>query len=395
VAKLPPDRQGLFIDVLGQQADAAAQPALLAIAKSGEKTVRVAAIRALVQIGSASLAPALVQLLGDSEREIAQAAQDGLAALPGNQVDAAVTAMLAGTETSLRLEGIGLVGRRRMTSAMPAILKATGDATQQVRLAAIKALGDLAGQAELPALLNLLLNAKDAQDMEAAEQALAAVCARSDEASIEKLSGQLAQAQPAQKCALLRVLRTAAGDRALPTVRAAVKDSNAEVHSAAVRILCEWKIAEVAPDLLELAKSSANANEQTLCLRAYIGLAGVRGVPGPEKMSICKQAAAMVQRDAEKKLLLGVLAGITTAESLALVTPYLDTPAIAEEACSAAVTIAEKIGGSRGLPAVTAAMQKVVQVTKNADLANRANAVLKGAPPKPAEKAKGAGKKKK
>jgi len=56
------------------------------------------------------------------------------------------------------------------------------------------------------------------------------------------------------------------------------------------------------------------------------------------------------------------------------------------------VTLVEKPRAREMLPET---MKKVVQVTKNTDLANRANAVLKGAPPKPAEKAKGAGKKKK
>ena len=51
----------------------------------------------------------LIGLLGDSDREIAQTAQESLAALPGAQVDAAVMAMLAGTAAVYTLGVLQLV----------------------------------------------------------------------------------------------------------------------------------------------------------------------------------------------------------------------------------------------------------------------------------------------
>jgi HEAT repeat protein len=83
LGKLPADKQILLIQTLGKRADALALPALFAAAKSGDKAVRVAAIRALPEIGDASAAPVLKELLKDSDKEIAQAAQESLAGLPG------------------------------------------------------------------------------------------------------------------------------------------------------------------------------------------------------------------------------------------------------------------------------------------------------------------------
>lgn len=79
---LPADSQILIIWALGKRADPAALPALFAAAKSGEKPVRIAAIRALPQIGDASAAPVLKALSTDPDGEISQAAKESLAALP-------------------------------------------------------------------------------------------------------------------------------------------------------------------------------------------------------------------------------------------------------------------------------------------------------------------------
>ncbi len=65
--KLPADNQILVIQTLGKRADAAASPALFALARRGAKSVRVAAIRSLSQIGDASAVPVLVELLNDAQ----------------------------------------------------------------------------------------------------------------------------------------------------------------------------------------------------------------------------------------------------------------------------------------------------------------------------------------
>ena len=53
LAKVPAERQILLCNVLGKRGDAAALPALLGLAKAGDKAARVAAIRAATEIGNA------------------------------------------------------------------------------------------------------------------------------------------------------------------------------------------------------------------------------------------------------------------------------------------------------------------------------------------------------
>ena len=76
-----------------------------------------------------------------------------------------------------------------------------------LRLAALKAVGETAAAADVAALVDLLVKAKDAKDRGAAEPALAAVCQRLPDknAAADKLAAAMAAASPEAKPALLRV----------------------------------------------------------------------------------------------------------------------------------------------------------------------------------------------
>ena len=378
IAKLPADNQILVIQTLGKRADPAALPALFALAKGGDKTgVRLAAIRALSAIGHASAVPVLVGLFADADRQISEAARESLAGLPGEQTDAAVMAMFNSSDTSQRLTALELIGRRRMTASVPILLKAAGGADPQVRPAAIKMVGELGGPDQLPVLLDLLMGTKATQDVEAAEQALSDIFARADnpQSYTDKITGLLAQAQPAQKGVLLRILSTIGGPDALKAVRAAVDDPNAEVRAAAIRALGRWKGADAAPDLLRLAKTSPDPSGRIAALRGYIGLVRDESLSTENKLAMCKEAAAMIQRDEEKKLLLGVLGEVPAVEALSMAMAHLSNPATKDEAAFAAVAIGEKIFEQKP-GEVADAVAKVMQVTGNKDVARRAKAIL-------------------
>jgi HEAT repeat protein len=76
---LSADNQILIISALGKRADPTALPALTAAARDGEKPVRIAAIRALPQIGHESAIPVLKSLQEDADADISQAAKQSMA----------------------------------------------------------------------------------------------------------------------------------------------------------------------------------------------------------------------------------------------------------------------------------------------------------------------------
>jgi HEAT repeat protein len=394
LAGLPADRQIVVIQTLGKRADDAALPALFAAARHGEKPVRLATIRALAEVGSPAALPVLVDLLGDEDRDLAQAAQESLAGLPGSKVDAAITTMLADGTTARRITAMDLIVRRRMISAIPALLGAAGDTDAKVRTVAVNKLGELAGPAELPQLLDLLTKAKSPADLEAAEQALSAVClkATKPDACVGQVEARLAQSEPAQKCALLHVLAALGGRNALQAVRASVNDPNPELHAAAVRALAEWNTADAAPDLLDLARSASSATDKMICLRGYLALAGHAELPADKRLAMCRQAAALVQKDQEKRMLLAALGGIPSIEALDLIKPYLDDAAVKEEASTAVVDISTTLlqgsDSAKLAPQLIDPLEKVAHSTASPDLVKRAQKLLKQAQTKTAAKGK-------
>ena len=375
--RLPADNQILVIQTLGKRADASASPALFALAGNSEKSVRLAAIRSLAEIGHSSAVPTLAELLSDADSDISQAAQESLAALPGSQADAAVMRMLDSSQTSRRLTALELIGRRRMTTSIPALLKAAVDADPQIRPAALRKVGELGSDAELPELLNMLMRFETSQDLEAAERALSAVCMRADnpQSYTGKLTSLLVQARPEQKTALLRILGVVGGTDALNAVRSAANDSNAQVRTAAIRVLCAWKTADAAPDLLALAKGSQSPSQKTAALRGYISLVRDENLPTREKLAMCRNAAVLIERNEEKKLLLGALRTVPEAEALSMAMTHLDDPTTRNEASFAAIAIGEKILEQKPGD-VADAMQKVMQATNNRNVTRRAEAVL-------------------
>ena len=81
LGSLPTDKQILVINTLAKRADPAVLPALFEAAKSGEKAVRLEAIRALPEIGDAKAVPVLKELLNDPDPDIKHDAESGLSAL--------------------------------------------------------------------------------------------------------------------------------------------------------------------------------------------------------------------------------------------------------------------------------------------------------------------------
>lgn len=380
LGKLPPARQCQFASVLGKRGEAVALPALLALAKTGDPTARVAAIQAAIEIGNPAAVAPLIELSADPDAQVAKAAAAGLAGLPGSEVDTAVTGLLGSADDAVRKQMLDLVRQRRITAAMPILLKLMDDPNQATRANAITTYAELAGSAGFQPLLDKLLRSTEASDLNAVERALGAIGGAAGADAVESSSllvAALTKASPAVKPALLRTLRITGGPAALTAVRNAVADADKAVHTAAIRVLGEWKTGDAAPILLDLAKSSAEPVDRILCLRGYLGMADRPDISKQAKMQICSESAKLVQRADEKLLLLGGLAKLADPEGIAVAAPYLDDPAVKREAVGAVIAMAEKRAPNQQSGVTRTALEKVLLVAAdNPAMVKRAQELL-------------------
>ncbi len=463
--KLPADKQLLVINTLGYRGDASAGPALLALAAKGPDAVRLAAIHNVTHLGYAPALTLLAELSLGTEAELATAARACLANFPGKDADAAILAMLANKEIKVRRLAVEMIGQRGMARSGESLLKAAGDNEPIVRIAALKALREQAGLTELPALLGVLVKARSAAELQAAEGTLGALCARhsgptrgnvvivkavygnlpegasadvtnkvaelvkagalaieatngnfgdptpgigkklrvdysvngaaasktvgegetltftatsTPPAIVDAICGAIETAQGEAKLALIRALRSAGGPKALQTVKDAAADADSRVKETALRALCEWPTSDAVPVLAELVKDPPSPAIKVLALRGFVRLVPMQDVPDAKKLDALKEAMAQADRSEEKRLVLSALGNVPTVEALTLVASHLGDAALKEEACQAAVAIAERIGRSAE---VAAAMQKVAKATANKKLAERASAIAAQAKP--------------
>ncbi len=456
--RTPPERQPHLLLALADRGGDEVLPAALKAAGSGPLPLRLAAFGVLERRGSPSGVPVLLSAAADDDVRLSQAAKSVLTRLSGAEVDAAILDTLKRGDEKARRAAVELAGLRRLTPAMPALLQAAADPTAPIRTASLKVLGDLAGLAEVPSLLDILLRS---QDTAAAENALSAVCARltrpaaghvivqkavygdlaagrsidvtakvaalvkagalSVEASnahfgdpsggvvkqlrvdytvnglagsatvrenesmtfagraappalVDPLCAALAQAPPAVKPALLRVLRSVGGPKVLAAIRSAAADAHAETRETALRVLCDWPAPDALPDLMPLARAAADPRFKILALRGVIRLAPLQAVSAERKAASLREAMDLAERNEEKTLVLAALGGIPAPGALALVTPHLGTPELKEAACLAAVGIAEKIAPTHP-DAVAEAMQQVLKAAPGEAIALRARAL--------------------
>jgi HEAT repeat protein len=374
LTKLPPDAQAGLLEALGDRQDAAARPAVLDMLKSQEEAVRAAALGALGSLGSTGDVPLLAEKAAGGANLEKDAARQSLIRLRGDGVNAAILAAADGAEPNVRVALLGVLAARNAKEALPQVLASAGDSEPAVRLAALEALRFLADESNTAAMVKILKAAQDDAQRSKAELALLAVCSRGRQKCAEAIIAGLEDADVPSRMALLRALARAGGSQAMETVAGCLNDEDELVRDEAVRMLSAWPDPAVVPHLREIAKTSGSLRHQVLAIRGLVRLASPQE-DRPADLAVLAEVMSLAKRPEEKRLALGVLGGVATAESLALVVPALDDPAVADEAALAAVMIAETMK-EKPKDKVQAAMEQVLESVKSRRIGGRAQKVL-------------------
>jgi len=340
--ELSPQAQADLLGALGDRGDAAAKPAVLAMLESEQAAVRAAALSALGALGGAGDVPLLAKNVAAGSNAEEAAARLALVRLRGEEVNQAVLSAMdeAGAETRAAL--LGVLAARNAKEALPEVVESTQDESEAVRLAALSALRYLAGIADTARLVDVLGKVQSEAERRKAELALLAVCSRGGEDCAGPLLDALGTAKPAARIALLHALARAGGPDAYDAVRKIALNEEAEerVRDEAVRMLSRWPDPKAVADLHTLAGTAQNRRYKVLAIRGLVRLAAEAE---PPQVDMLAEALDLAPRPEEKRLVLGALGNVGTAEALSLVTPLLSDAAVAEEAALATIAIAARI----------------------------------------------------
>jgi HEAT repeat protein len=352
-----PERAALLLRVLADRGDKTVLPAVLEAALSGPKEVRIAALGILPRLGDGTLVESLLAIAAGQDAELAQAAKNAVAVLPGEKIDADLKARLASAQGAASPLLIEIVGLRRIEST-PELVQLAGHSDASVRHAAFAALGATIGLNDLSALISQVAAPKNPDDAEAARQALRAACIRMPEgdACAEQLALAMANAPAPTKGTLLEIIGEMSGAKPLEIMSAAGKGSDPQLQEIVVRVLGKSLNLDAAPVLLDLAKTAPNPNHQVNALRGYIRFARQFVKADNQRVQMSKEAWAIAQRLEEKKLVLEVLGRTQSMEALRMAVAATETPELKEDAARVAAGIAQKIGDK---PEVQALLAKI------------------------------------
>ena len=348
LARAEAGRQGPLLQALADRSDATVLPAILGAARTGSKSLRIEAMSAMQRMGGVASVSVLLDVAGENDPELAQAAKVALARLPDEAVNAELIARLPKTTGKARLAMIDLTGQRRLTAAVPALIQASGDGDPAVRTAAIKALGTTVTLADLGALMDLLGRAKSPAEVSAAEATLEAACTRlTDKAACaDKLLAGLPASTPSARCSLLRLLGVVSTPKSLEAVRADLGNPEPAVRETAIRVLADWPDAAALPPLLDLFRNTRDTTQRVLALRGCVRLLGLGGQPLAQTVKTYGELMASAQRVDERKLVLAGLANVPDAAAFKLAEPFLSDAQVQAEAELAALGIASGMAGS-------------------------------------------------
>lgn len=341
-----PARAALIIQAMSDRVDTVDLTVVLQAAENGNNVVRLSAIDALQRIGDDSCLELLLKIALNDDEDLANAAKETLAVLPGESVDGEIGVKLptaSGDRYKLLLQ---LVAQRRIVSEVAEVEKALEHSDASVRQAGFEALGEIVSLQRLPILVSQVVRPSHSEDADVAELALKTASVRMPdrEACASELAKALGAAPLDAKVKLLEIISSVGGKTALATLASAAVDKEDAMQDAASRLLGKWNGVEAAPVLLDLSKNAPAEKYRVRALRGYIGLARKFAMPEKQRAKMCENAVTGTNRTSERKLVLDVLKLHPSIDGLELATRMSrQLPSLKTDASAAALVIGQKL----------------------------------------------------
>jgi len=349
---LPDGKKVGLLIALGARGDKEALSSICGCLASTNEVVKKATLTALGKLGDASTVKLLLETGGS--------AADVLTKMSGPGVDD--TLIQALSDNKLKKAAIQALVSRSCVSAVPALMKLVTDEDPVVRKAAWTGLGSLASEADIAAMAKAAFSIKDEKEMSEAVGMARRVCAQATDkaACFDAIAAYYESTTDVGKAAIITLASSAGTPHALDIVKKTLGSANQELAGSALRSLAAWSNADAADTLLEMAKTATKGKESILALRGYINIAGLdnSGLKPEQRCAMLKTADPLATRPEEKRLIIGALRTVRHADAFAMMSAYMDDPALREEAEQSA---AEMISNFRKDKTLAAEVKKLTE----------------------------------
>lgn len=316
--------------------------------KDSDIGIRIAALKALGQLGNAIAVDVLVQHAAQTSGKEQEIARHSLWGLSGEGVDEIIlTHMSQVSDPEQQQELIRCIGERRIFTGKTLLLDIIQSEEAQNRVEAVRALKWLANPSDLSHMLDVLLTLPDSREQDEMAIAVALVAGqipREDYRghAVEKRLEDLEEIPG--RSILYRVLGKIGDDSTLPVLRAALTESDETIYDAVVRAFAEWPTATAKDDVYKIAESASNLTYQVLALQAYIRMVSLEEYRMPEAVVASLESAfTLSTRPQEKITILSILPRYACEDGLKLAEGFSNDPDVYEEAQMAIEKIKERL----------------------------------------------------
>lgn len=367
ISKLGKVGQIQLLSALSDKGDKNGMGAVMSLIASEDEEIRIAAIQAVGYLGGAESVAILSQIGAASKGATREASREAMARIKGRGVNLAIADKIKSADTAVKVELVRALGARYAQGKTGVLLTAAADSDRRVRVEAIKALRDIAGDADMAGLVKLMSeNQIRGERGELAKTITAAAGRMSDEQAraneVLKVLGGVDNGEI--KVSMLELLGKLGGEKGYSVLIESMKDKDEAMRVAAIKGLSAWENAKPAAVLLGAAEGGASAREKVLAFRGYVTLAGLGNVDNKTKMKMYRQAMEIAPGVSEKRLVLSGLARTKYVPAMEMAAEYLDSNELKAESQSAVVKIAFLVRGMEGAK-VQAILEKVSKEAKS------------------------------
>lgn len=343
-AKVSTEVRGEILSMLGARDDSGARSALRAALKDEDAEIRAVALASATRHGGVKAVKPVSALLASAQTpEEAQAASAALLRLPGDRVAKCANKILMGKAVSAeaRKAAIGVLAARKADAYLETVFAQTKNEDEGVRVAALKALGALAGWEQTGRLVGLLVDAKSDAERLVARDAVVASAKQGPTKNdrVAPLVAARSHAPAPAHGAVIEALVELGGDSALQAVLEDTKHADATVRTAAFSALGAWKTGDGVMALVDAWAAGSDAETRAAVLEAALRQGQQPALAAEDRAWLHQALLADAKDDKERQAILESLATVRSVDAAVIASSCLDNAALQGVAADAMVRI--------------------------------------------------------
>jgi HEAT repeat protein len=251
----------------GAEARAVCSNAIVAKLGGAPAAAKPWLIRQLERIGRAEAVPQLAKCLADPDALIRESARRALMKNPAPEAGEALRAALASADTPWRVALINALAVRVEPANLSVFLKEAANENEDIRVAALRALGKLSDNSAVPVVSAAMTKGSDLARQVATDAYLTiaeGLANKGDTAAALAIYKSMLASQGYLKCAAVVGIGRTGSAADLPSVFDNAGDADVKLRGACVEAMAMMKGADVTPAIVAKAKTASPEAKPTL-----------------------------------------------------------------------------------------------------------------------------------